>query len=765
MYARPKPGETEEDILRLQKEFEKNTAENKLKPAATVISNKTKDETKKSIVQKDEVNEFDINEQLANTFEDVPSNINLKNIIEKKSETPQSLFKFNKGKGFPQAKRRDLTVDSGKGSIFAQQMKKLKKEENIPMETDTIPIDIETIVIKEKTDPSTSKTNVSTSSKSEHLPSESSILSGSESKSIHQENLNIIKNMTQEELNDEREKLISMMDPAIIQFLRSRKKKDVIKTRNLPISEQNKAGEDMNVEEMETTADILTQPMADRWLNFDVVEANKLAWMKNIDIPKMKADKFEARFDFEGWILPYSQPEINEKNRTLYHHGEESGRPGYTLQELFQLSRSSVIQQKIIAINTIANILALNSTGIYDGIIDVPIEQIFFVIRFCLDDNTPGVLNASIKAMRNLIFSQVDETCLDSLLGFGLGLTQPVLSVDNEMEDDYTVNDQQLAEKNIVECLARTDILTRIRYIINTVKPPLETIVYCMDILIRLARDSEFILNKILECESLIENIISNFIPQVFNQDKNSTSPYGLPLLQAVKLIRIISSRSKSLAEKITKKYRILESIVLYISNDVFSSNVNGLKLQTECMHFLSLLVHYGLSLDYFSVLQPILLNLLDYHFKNTNLDMTTTYIRIGHVSSLLIFLSAVIKQNYSLILPFLPLLMQHCWPKWSSQLCNLKEYACGKLQLPASLICCMTALRRYQHIAEVDTVVLNIINSEGFKMVTDKITIYKASIWRLAERMDLVKLRLLMNRDFKSKVTMTTAVSMLSKL
>lgn len=42
MYARPKPGETEEDILRLQKEFEKNTAENKLKPAATVISNKTK---------------------------------------------------------------------------------------------------------------------------------------------------------------------------------------------------------------------------------------------------------------------------------------------------------------------------------------------------------------------------------------------------------------------------------------------------------------------------------------------------------------------------------------------------------------------------------------------------------------------------------------------------------------------------------------------------------------------------------------------------
>lgn len=99
----------------------------------------------------------------------------------------------------------------------------------------------------------------------------------------------------------------------------------------------------------------------------------------------------------------------------------------------------------------------------YDDIIDLPLEQIFFVIRFCLDDNTPAVLNASIKSMRNLFYSQVDETCLDSLLGFDLGTIQPTLGVDNEMEDDYTVNDQQLAERNLVKCLARTEILTRIR--------------------------------------------------------------------------------------------------------------------------------------------------------------------------------------------------------------------------------------------------------------------------------------------------------------
>lgn len=40
MYSRPKPSETDEDLLRMQEEFTKINAENKIKLAATVISNK-----------------------------------------------------------------------------------------------------------------------------------------------------------------------------------------------------------------------------------------------------------------------------------------------------------------------------------------------------------------------------------------------------------------------------------------------------------------------------------------------------------------------------------------------------------------------------------------------------------------------------------------------------------------------------------------------------------------------------------------------------
>lgn len=98
----------------------------------------------------------------------------------------------------------------------------------------------------------------------------------------------------------------------------------------------------------------------------------------------------------------------------------------------------------------------------YENVIDLPIEQTFFVVRMCLDDNTPSVLNAAIKAMRNLFFYEIDEICLNSILGFGFGVVQPILALD-EGEDDNTINDQQLVETNLVKCLARTDILIRIR--------------------------------------------------------------------------------------------------------------------------------------------------------------------------------------------------------------------------------------------------------------------------------------------------------------
>lgn len=165
-----------------------------------------------------------------------------------------------------------------------------------------------------------------------NLPSESIILSGRDRDQIHQQNLDILKTMSEQEIIEEREKLMATMDPAIVAFLKTKRKElETTQTQPPPITEKH----DIKIEEIE----LLKQPEADKWIHFDSIETSKLAWMKTIEIPKNTSDSYEARFDFAGWLLPYSASEINENNRILYHHGEEPGRPGYTLQELFQLAR------------------------------------------------------------------------------------------------------------------------------------------------------------------------------------------------------------------------------------------------------------------------------------------------------------------------------------------------------------------------------------------------------------------------------------------
>lgn len=175
-----------------------------------------------------------------------------------------------------------------------------------------------------------------------NLPSKSYILSGRDKEQIHKQNVELLKAMSEKEIVEEREKLMTTMDPAIVAFLKSKRKEIVeakTQTSVSTISDLNEAGKEIKIEEIKAFSALLQQPEADKWIHFDTVETNKLAWMKDVDIPKKQEDQYEARFDFAGWLMPFSQPELNEKNRILYHHGEEPGRPGYTLQELFQLAR------------------------------------------------------------------------------------------------------------------------------------------------------------------------------------------------------------------------------------------------------------------------------------------------------------------------------------------------------------------------------------------------------------------------------------------
>ena len=56
-----------------------------------------------------------------------------------------------------------------------------------------------------------------------------------------------------------------------------------------------------------------------------------------------------------GALLPFAAAPPAES--ALYHHGEEPGRAGYTVDDMFRLARSAVQQQRVLGLQTIANLL------------------------------------------------------------------------------------------------------------------------------------------------------------------------------------------------------------------------------------------------------------------------------------------------------------------------------------------------------------------------------------------------------------------------
>jgi len=171
---------------------------------------------------------------------------------------------------------------------------------------------------------------------------------------------------------------------------------------------------------------------------------------------------------FLGLLLPYK--EDNLINRGLHHHGEEPERPGYSLQELLYLSRSSNLRQRCIALNTIANIIEKTRNGWYDKVFNSALliilsqKNVLLLLRFALDDSSVSVVVAALQALKAFLVSEADEVCLDRLYEFN-GHVQPTLMPQLNEEDTSTLKDNELTQLDAVAALLRSDILLRIRYL------------------------------------------------------------------------------------------------------------------------------------------------------------------------------------------------------------------------------------------------------------------------------------------------------------
>ena len=88
---------------------------------------------------------------------------------------------------------------------------------------------------------------------------------------------------------------------------------------------------------------------------------------------------------------------------------------GYTLSELLPLCRSTVLQQRVLALNTLARITQRARQGEYIGVIEGSVVSklleagVPLLLRYALDDSNDAVFYVAIHALHSLLVLMPEE--------------------------------------------------------------------------------------------------------------------------------------------------------------------------------------------------------------------------------------------------------------------------------------------------------------------------------------------------------------------
>uniref|UniRef100_A0A665VRS9 RNA polymerase II associated protein 1 n=1 Tax=Echeneis naucrates TaxID=173247 RepID=A0A665VRS9_ECHNA len=419
---------------------------------------------------------------------------------------------------------------------------------------------------------------------------------------IHMENQAKIQEMSQSEILEEQKKLLSQLGSAAV--------------------------------------DLLVKPKKE-WVHMDKLEPEKLKWMRDLPAPRKKDTKkaMQARFDFSGSLIPPT--EDLPTHLGLHHHGEEPERAGYSLQELFLLSRSQVIQQRSLALSTLANILSKARAGEFTSVLKGNVMAtlldagLLFLLRFALDDSVEGVMSAAAHALKALLVCTEDEECLDYTFSWFHGLASfPLLPSAPEEEDEEDEeldesmkqtakekeerkSDHDVARQDVVKGLLKIKLLPRLRYILEVIRPSPRVVQDILDILIRIARHSSNVFcSQVLGCPRLMETVMSEFLPTSWTAPASPLphSVYGFPLANAMKFLRVLATSGRHACARLLNSLGVRERLSCLLGAEppeLLLEPAEALRITTEAYRFWAVAAGYGqacnLYIDLYSALMKAL--------------------------------------------------------------------------------------------------------------------------------------------------------------
>uniref|UniRef100_A0AAX7U7P1 RNA polymerase II associated protein 1 n=1 Tax=Astatotilapia calliptera TaxID=8154 RepID=A0AAX7U7P1_ASTCA len=384
-----------------------------------------------------------------------------------------------------------------------------------------------------------------------------------------------------------------------------------------------------------TEEDLPVKPQKE-WVHMDKLEPEKLEWLRDLPEPRRKGTKkaMQARFDFAGTLIPPT--EDLPTHLGLHHHGEEPERAGYSLQELFLLSRSQVIQQRTLSLSTLANILSKACAGEYVSVLKGSVTStlldagLLFLLRFALDDSVEGVMSAAVHALKALLVCAEDEECLDCTFSWFRGLSSfPLLPSAQEEEDEEDEgldesmketakekeerkSDHEVARQDAVKGLLKMKLLPRLRYILEVVRPSPRVVQDVLEILTRIARHSSSSATQVLDCPRLMETVMSEFLPTSWSP--SSQSIYGLPLSSAMKLLRVLATSGRHACARLLNSLGASERLSHLLSaepNELLLEPTESLRITTEAYRLWAVAAGYGQACKLYIDLYPALVTAL----------------------------------------------------------------------------------------------------------------------------------------------------------
>uniref|UniRef100_A0A8C4HZG1 RNA polymerase II associated protein 1 n=1 Tax=Dicentrarchus labrax TaxID=13489 RepID=A0A8C4HZG1_DICLA len=456
---------------------------------------------------------------------------------------------------------------------------------------------------------------------------------------IHRENQAKLQAMSQSEILQEQKKLLSQLGSVPSSASPSKHPQAKSSRENLPLQNVSRDSSsaavlfqkpqevEMEVEEEEEelppapAEDLPVKPQKE-WVHMNKLEPEKLEWMRDLPAPRRKGTKKARLCLFLEVMISFLTLRISLQ------------RAGYSLQELFLLSRSQIIQQRSLALSMLANILSKARAGEYLPVLKGSVTStlldagLLFLLRFALDDSVEGAMSAAVHALKALLVCAEDEECLDYTFSWFRGLASfpllPSAQEEEEVEDEglpecmrltakekeERKSDHDVARQDVVKGLLKMKLLPRLRYILEVVRPSPRVVHDILEILTRIARHSASSSTQVLDCPRLMEMVLSEFLPTSWTAPSSPLpqSVYGLPLASAMKLLRVLATSGRHACARLLNSLGVRERLCCLLSaepGELLLEPTEALRISTEAYRLWAVAVGYGQACKLYIDLYP----------------------------------------------------------------------------------------------------------------------------------------------------------------